>query len=81
MAISQGHRAITDVDGITFGNGLAVDGGDGQGVTIQVGVVAQHIDVDAAVFVYAEAVCQCHGDGVGSLERFSRRWRLFLYKR
>ena len=64
LAIAEGHSAIVDGNRATFGNGLTVDGIDGQTIAIGIGIVAGHIDGDGAVFLHAELIILGQGRGV-----------------
>ncbi|MNX49381.1 hypothetical protein D3C86_799820 [compost metagenome] len=64
LAIAEGHSAIIDGNRATFGNGLTVDGIDGQTIAIGIGIVAGHIDGDGAVFLHAELIILGQGRGV-----------------
>ncbi|CAJ1794814.1 hypothetical protein HLBENOHH_00887 [Aeromonas dhakensis] len=74
LAIVQSDGAVADRNRAAFGNGLAVDGGDGERITIRIRVVAKHIDGDGAIFCHGELVvarlgCGIHHAVVGSLGR------------
>ncbi|CAJ1899730.1 hypothetical protein PEKONANI_03779 [Aeromonas jandaei] len=44
LAIVQGDGTIADRYRAAFGNGLTVDGGNGETITISISIVAKHID-------------------------------------
>ena len=56
LAITQGNGTIADRYRAAFGNGLAVDGGNGETIAIHIRVVAKHIDRDGAVLPHGELV-------------------------
>ena len=61
LAITQGDGTITDRYCAAFGNGLAIDGGNSEAITIRVCVVAKHINGDGAVLLHAELVVAWQG--------------------
>ncbi len=74
LALAQGDGTIADRYRAAFGNGLAVDGGNGEAIAIHIRVVAKHIDGDGAVLRHGELVVArqrrgIHHAVVGSLGR------------
>ncbi|MNQ76992.1 hypothetical protein D3C85_918460 [compost metagenome] len=64
LTIAEGHCAIVDGHGAAFGDGLAVDGVDGQAIAVDIGIVAGHIDGDCAILRHAELIIHGRGWGV-----------------
>ncbi len=64
LAIAQGDGTIADRYRAAFGNGLAVDSGNGEAIAIRIRVVAKHIDGDGAVLRHGELVVTRQGRSI-----------------
>ena len=64
LAIDQGDGTIADRYRAAFGNGLAVDSGNGEAIAIRIRVVAKHIDGDGAVLRHGELVVTWQGRSI-----------------